>query len=831
MNLHAVGICFRALALSVLFCSVVGVHSSFAQISVSGTVWIDADEDGVRDGSEPFPAPGAFTFWAVSESEPGIVLAVTTNGASGAYSFAGLSTSDAPYHVYIVIPPGATNFLTLQGIDSDFDPGSALSDTFTNNTVRDVGIVNFRPELGILKLARDTSSGRLASEGSALYVTNNTWVEYTYAITNSGNLFFSSVVFLDFPHAPNPALLDFALGSCMAPGESIVLTQLVQVTSSVTNLGVVVGDPGQFKGCESLDLEAVEATNDAVVLAVDVVVEKNFISSSQPDNQGYFNAYYEISVINRGGSTAYDLIDAPDFDGEISVLSASVTGQVSATFSGSGPYTVDVGRVISAGGTNRYWITVSNRLSAAVMFNEADLTPCNEIDEAEFEPGRGLFNESIVYYGEGIFTNRSHDCGDVTVCDPVEIGDTVWYDKDADGAPDEDLLLYGLTNVDVVLRQSITGLGSKRTTNTTHTSGANRGYYQFNPRPYGTFVTSLRAASVPVGFHIPTTPRAYTNTFVCGGNVTNNDFGLNNEYLTPIELESLSARVDGDSVLVEWTTSWESESLGYHIYRSVSGGMDGRARVSGDIIPAIGGADGHAYAWTDAAVSKGHVYHYWLVEEAENGDLAWYGPVAVSLDDAGSEDDLVRYALPPGGDALVRIRFESLLKAGLPVSQLDPSRLQVYVDGVEVARFVSSAGAALQAGDFLLFHARASDGSQRVSVRLSGEEPAISPAWMFVRPRRGDGEVRVIDSAGAGQLAFDHPGGPIRTVLTGFNVPSVWLFDVSDPERSGLIYGYATVSGDQGDYAIYLSLPVDRDMRGFAVEDSNVIDLDDVEKE
>jgi hypothetical protein len=69
------------------------------------------------------------------------------------------------------------------------------------------------------------------------------------------------------------------------------------------------------------------------------------------------------------------------------------------------------------------------------------------------------------------------------------------------------------------------------------------------------------------------------------------------------------------------------------------------------------------------------------------------------------------YKLTVSQTGLVRVTYESLQAAGLPVTTLDPATFQLYEQGVEIARQVVDADSSgtFTPGDYVLFYGRAVD--------------------------------------------------------------------------------------------------------------------------
>ena len=144
-----------------------------------------------------------------------------------------------------------------------------------------------------------------------------------------------------------------------------------------------------------------------------VVIDKTFTGTSDVDGQGYFTATYDLKVKNVGGTdSSYDLVDTPSFDGQITVLSNNVTGQIAQDFAGAGPYTLATDESIGAGVTHVYSLTIYAQLSAAAMEGEIIVTACGETSETP-QAGEGLFNEMKLTYGQNNTELFADDCGNI----------------------------------------------------------------------------------------------------------------------------------------------------------------------------------------------------------------------------------------------------------------------------------------------------------------------------------------------------------------------------------------------------------------------------------
>lgn len=612
------------------------------------------------------------------------------------------------------------------------------------------------------------------------------------------------------------------------------------VVGGSATVGVCVAESGGFASGNGLYNEAVttygdndvSVTNDACgEIPPFLVLDKTFVTSSVPDSAGRFTAEYTVTVRNTGGAEGrYDFIDAPLFDANVIVTGAVVSGHAGGAFAGPGPYTVVTNEPIASGATHAYSVLVAGVLSADIQLGKTNLAACGSSGAGPI-PGEGLFNRATVTYGVNTNTLVGEDCGDLTLPDALLIGDTVWVDNNSDGIPNELLLTNGLNNVQVFLRQ-VAGGATQLTSAVTASNLTQNGYYAFTNVPaFGTLQVFVNVSTVPAGFPIPTTFLTYSLDPAVdfpGGVYTNADFGFNNEYGTPVELTSFTAAPEGDAIRIAWETEWEVDTLGFYLLRADASRPDDRQRLFAGLIRGEGADNGHAYAWVDAGVEPGRDYLYWLVEVATYGDEAEYGPVAVATREVERDRDLLGATLPAGEGALVRVRFETLVAAGIPVSQVPAARIQVVVDGAEVARVQTAEREFLQAGDALVFYVPASEVPQQVGLRIAEDADAAVMDWLYARPQRGNGEVGAATADDAGRAVFAYASDWVRLIITGFASPSIWLLDVTEPAAPALLFGHATLSQGAGaGYAVYLSLAAGQAHDGFAVEDANLLDLED----
>lgn len=84
------------------------------------------------------------------------------------------------------------------------------------------------------------------------------------------------------------------------------------------------------------------------------------------------------------------------------------------------------------------------------------------------------------------------------------------------------------------------------------------------------------------------------------------------EVPSAVTLEWFRAEAHDGKVALSWQTTYEMNSLGFHLYRSDERGSE--VRITHVMIPAVGGMMGAAYAYDDTTVTVGTPYTYTLVE-------------------------------------------------------------------------------------------------------------------------------------------------------------------------------------------------------------------------
>lgn len=226
------------------------------------------------------------------------------------------------------------------------------------------------------------------------------------------------------------------------------------------------------------------------------------------------------------------------------------------------------------------------------------------------------------------------------------IGDYVWVDTNADGIQDDDE--EGLGGVVVQLFRA-----NDQLVDTTETDAS--GLYQFTELMAGDYYLVFTVPSSQgafVGFspmHRGGDPAKDSDVYSVATNngekgrtdvftllVDDEDMTRDAGLVAPlaIDLVSFAAHVESETIVVEWVTEAEVDTLGYHLFRSTSSDREEAVRITNQLIPSQG-SDGGTYNVIDESVVAGVTFHYWL-REVTGADFSEYGPVTARISDASN---------------------------------------------------------------------------------------------------------------------------------------------------------------------------------------------------
>jgi hypothetical protein len=287
-----------------------------------------------------------------------------------------------------------------------------------------------------------------------------------------------------------------------------------------------------------------------------------------------------------------------------------------------------------------------------------------------------------------------------------------------------DMIVDAMTTDDTAAPSPVTGQTLQYDGDTTH--GANGCHGQ----------SGTKAST------FPTT----TNTYDLGG-LTPYVIGLidirNSTAPTAVEFTSFSAsKFKSGDVVLQWDTGYEVNNLGFNIYRDENGV---RTRLTPDLVAGsallVGGdialAAGRSYLWADKVGKRSKDAQYWLEEVDLNGQSTWFGPAAAQRSNGsqpkGGNATLLSAltatqgargtafmgpiertaSIPTSGgfstaafqtlssfasqsaakisvkqEGWYRVSQPQLVAAGISPN-VDPTRLQLFVDGQEIAIIVN----------------------------------------------------------------------------------------------------------------------------------------------
>ncbi|MGB5026756.1 MAG: hypothetical protein WBO44_15485, partial [Saprospiraceae bacterium] len=197
--------------------------------------------------------------------------------------------------------------------------------------------------------------------------------------------------------------------------------------NSYTKCGAATpGDPTSGEGLynqSKLDTNNDGTPEDVDEVCGDVPYITNIksVSSVTPLGGNMYTVVYQVLVKNSGGANGqYDLIDAPGFDDDFTINSASYAsnapGNPGTALVGSGPWTLSNDQAITAGATHTYTITVKVTLDLSAGSGGNNVyTKCGSATPGDPTSGEGLYNRSTVdVNNDGIPEDTSEVCTDLS---------------------------------------------------------------------------------------------------------------------------------------------------------------------------------------------------------------------------------------------------------------------------------------------------------------------------------------------------------------------------------------------------------------------------------
>lgn len=201
--------------------------------------------------------------------------------------------------------------------------------------------------------------------------------------------------------------------------------------------------------------------------------------------------------------------------------------------------------------------------------------------------------------------------------------------------------LITIRNLNATRTVTLTSITDVLPTGFSYILGSSGGLTTANPTISGQTLTWNGSFTIPAGGSVSlsfrvivsSTPGTYYNTATASAgtlSVVPTGETAPIQVLPPqaVELESFEAAWQEDGILVTWTTAWELNSLGFHVWRGL--GDEPETRLTADLIPSQspGGGMGASYEWLDGSATLAQPYQYWLEERDVDGTATLYGPVS-----------------------------------------------------------------------------------------------------------------------------------------------------------------------------------------------------------
>jgi uncharacterized repeat protein (TIGR01451 family)/fimbrial isopeptide formation D2 family protein len=216
------------------------------------------------------------------------------------------------------------------------------------------------------------------------------------------------------------------------------------------------------------------------------------------------------------------------------------------------------------------------------------------------------------------------------------LGGTVWNDTNANGLIDS-----GETGSAGVTLNVLSG-GTVVATVTTDASGA----YSVQGLASGTYTVQLTDVSGVLTGDSPTyektegttPPFNYQETVnLTAGDVTDINFGYRRAQVTFSAIASFKAYLSSGSVRVEWRTSLEVGTVGFHLYR-LNPASGRYRRLDDKLLPGLWGhPQGGTYRFQDLGAPTQGALTYTLQELDIHGRHRTYGPYTVSVEGEGPD--------------------------------------------------------------------------------------------------------------------------------------------------------------------------------------------------
>ncbi len=652
---------------------------------IGDLVWIDQNDNGVRDGGEqgiPY-----ITVWLYSNST---LVATTETDPDGWYAFGNLL--DGSFRV--VVNTNDADFPTnrFAGLYANYDY-DGVDDSRTTNILISIGVVtqisgigcsdcNLDVDFGYRFPGTNVLSGTIGLDGlpydgrmgtgASGYSSNEApfvgVAVYLKLWNDDGDGIIESGEYIDlmstqtdtngdylFMHMPTGDGDDRYIVSIAAPRENLIMTTTNGSTEApvlwVTNNVNVYGETRS--AYQVLTIQSVTTNIDFAFRLLrdydfgDLPASYSTLLQSTPagpQNQVlfltnlYLGATVDTEVNGQPNSTATG--DGADEDGVLTVTNvmwiAGTTGNLVRVTVGKG----------------------SGWLVGYIDFNnDGDLRDSGEliIDQAvttgaytfavTVPPGTPIYSNQVtaLYSRFRLFPSEpfvpefafsaSADNGEVEDYRWLlgVIADTVWEDTNTNGV--RDLTEPPLTNILVYVDLNTNGV---RDTGEPYTRTETNGNYYLGGFSAGNFMIRVDPTTLPDTNYYPVydldggTDNVARTTIGAGEIFTNMDFGY--QYPTPTYavISRFEAFAIGGQVVVEWETAAEVDTVGFNLLRK-DGGTDAFRLVNDKLLPALlDSPQGGVYRLVDPSAKPGRTYTYQINEVEGSGHGRAYGPFTVT---------------------------------------------------------------------------------------------------------------------------------------------------------------------------------------------------------
>jgi|GEM_PF-5592403 len=188
--------------------------------------------------------------------------------------------------------------------------------------------------------------------------------------------------------------------------------------------------------------------------------------------------------------------------------------------------------------------------------------------------------------------------------------------------------------------------GAMRTNTASYSSAANYVFSGNTLQQSGNFVTDPDAYTVNNLTVTNTAGLVLTNPLTINGNLVGGQY-IQGDYTLPVTLSSFTAvALGGGTVRVQWTTSSETNVLGYYVLRSADGNIANAIYIS-PRIGAVNSSQGATYLFEDRELQSDGTYYYWLEDLGIASDGEVHGPLRVIVR-FGDQPQTPEIALAPG---------------------------------------------------------------------------------------------------------------------------------------------------------------------------------------